>query len=111
MAISPSVLLDDIVTILDDVAMLTKVATKKTVSLLSDDLALNAQHMAGVSTERELPVMWAVCKSSFINKLILVESALVISIVTPWLVMPLFMVGGAYLCFERFKKLVHKFLH
>jgi uncharacterized protein len=104
-------LLDDIATVLDDVAVLTKVAAKKTAGVLGDDLALNAQQVAGVSAERELPVVWAVCKGSFINKLILVPSALVISIVAPWLVTPLLMVGGAYLCFEGFEKLAHKFLH
>jgi predicted DNA repair protein MutK len=111
MATSLLALLDDIATILDDVAVLTKVAAKKTAGVLGDDLALNAQQVAGVSAERELPVVWAVCKGSFINKLILVPSALVISIVEPWLVTPLLMVGGAYLCFEGFEKLAHKFLH
>lgn len=111
MASSLLVLLDDIATVLDDVALLTKVAAKKTAGVLGDDLALNAQQVAGVSAERELPVVWAVCKGSFINKLILVPSALVISIVAPWLVTPLLMLGGAYLCFEGFEKLAHKFLH
>ena len=111
MATSLLALLDDIATILDDVAVLTKVAAKKTAGVLGDDLALNAQQVAGVSADRELPVVWAVCKGSFINKLILVPSALVISIVAPWLVTPLLMVGGAYLCFEGFEKLAHKFLH
>ena len=111
MATSLLALLDDIATVLDDVAVLTKVAAKKTAGVLGDDLALNAQQVAGVSADRELPVVWAVCKGSFINKLILVPSALVISIVAPWLVTPLLMVGGAYLCFEGFEKLAHKFLH
>jgi predicted DNA repair protein MutK len=111
MATSLLALLDDIATVLDDVAVLTKVAAKKTAGVLGDDLALNAQQVSGVSADRELPVVWAVCKGSIINKLILVPSALVISIVAPWLVTPLLMVGGAYLCFEGFEKLAHKFLH
>ena len=104
-------LIDDIATILDDVAVLSKVAAKKTAGVLGDDLALNAQQVSGVSAERELPVVWAVCKGSLINKLILVPAALAISIVAPWLVTPLLMIGGAYLCFEGFEKLAHKFLH
>jgi predicted DNA repair protein MutK len=96
---------------LDDVALLTKVAAKKTAGVLGDDLALNAQQVAGVSADRELPVVWAVCKGSLLNKLILVPSALVISLVMPWAVTPLLMVGGAYLCFEGFEKLAHKWLH
>lgn len=104
-------LIDDIATILDDVAVLSKVAAKKTAGVLGDDLALNAQQVAGVSADRELPVVWAVCKGSMVNKLILVPSALVISIVIPWAVTPLLMVGGAYLCLEGFEKLAHKFLH
>ena len=104
-------LIDDVATILDDVAILSKVAAKKTSGVLGDDLALNAQQVAGVSAERELPVVWAVCKGSLVNKLILVPSALLISIFIPWAVTPLLMVGGAYLCFEGFEKLAHKFLH
>jgi predicted DNA repair protein MutK len=111
MASSLLALIDDIATILDDVALLTKVAAQKTVGVLGDDLALNAQQVAGVQADRELPVVWAVCKGSLLNKLILVPSALVISIVLPWAVTPLLMVGGAYLCFEGFEKLAHKFLH
>ena len=104
-------LIDDIATILDDVAILSKIAAKKTAGVLGDDLALNAQQVAGVSADRELPVVWAVCKGSLVNKLILVPSALVISMVIPWAVTPLLMVGGAYLCFEGFEKLAHKFFH
>jgi len=104
-------LIDDIATVLDDVAVLTKVAAKKTAGVLGDDLALNAQQVAGVHADRELPVVWAVCKGSFLNKLILVPAALIISIIAPWAVTPLLMVGGAYLCFEGFEKLAHKFLH
>jgi hypothetical protein len=104
-------LLDDIASVLDDVAVLTKVATKKTAGVLGDDLALNAEQVTGVATERELPVVWAVAKGSALNKLILVPSALAISAIAPWAIIPLLMVGGAFLCFEGFEKIVHKFLH
>ncbi len=104
-------LLDDIATILDDVAAMTKVATKKTAGVLGDDLALNAQQVAGVSADRELPVVWAVAKGSMRNKVILVPAALAISAVAPWAVIPLLMVGGAFLCYEGFEKIAHKLLH
>ncbi len=104
-------LLDDIATILDDVAVMSKVAVQKTAGVLGDDLALNAQQVSGVDPERELPVVWAVAKGSFKNKTILVPSALAISALIPWAVMPLLMIGGAYLCYEGFEKLVHKFIH
>lgn len=105
------VLLDDIAAVLDDVAAMTKVAAKKTAGVLGDDLALNAQQVSGVRAERELPVVWAVAKGSFVNKLILVPSALLISWAVPWLILPLLMVGGLYLCFEGFEKIAHSFLH
>ncbi|QDG59536.1 MULTISPECIES: DUF808 domain-containing protein [Pseudomonas] len=105
------VLIDDIATVLDDVALMTKMAAKKTAGVLGDDLALNAQQVSGVRAEREIPVVWAVAKGSFINKLILVPTALLISAFAPWAVTPLLMLGGAYLCFEGFEKLAHKFLH
>ena len=111
MATSLFLLIDDIATILDDVALLSKVAAKKTAGVLGDDLALNAQQVSGVKAERELPVVWAVAKGSFINKAILVPSALAISSFVPWAVTPLLMAGGAYLCFEGFEKLAHKYLH
>ncbi len=111
MASSLFLLVDDIATILDDVALLSKVAAKKTAGVLGDDLALNAQQVSGVKAERELPVVWAVAKGSFINKAILVPSALAISSFAPWAVTPLLMAGGAYLCFEGFEKLAHKYLH
>ena len=111
MATSLLALLDDIATVLDDVALLTKVAAKKTAGVLGDDLALNAQQVSGVHFDRELPVVWAVCKGSFINKAILVPAALLISALAPWAVTPLLMLGGAFLCFEGFEKLAHKFLH
>lgn len=104
-------LLDDIATVLDDVAVMTKVAAKKTAGVLGDDLALNAQQVSGVRAERELPVVWAVAKGSVRNKLILVPAALAISAFAPWAVTPLLMIGGAYLCYEGFEKLAHKFLH
>jgi predicted DNA repair protein MutK len=104
-------LLDDIATLLDDVSVMTKVAAKQTAGVLGDDLALNAHQVSGVKADRELPVVWAVCKGSFLNKLILVPSALLISAFIPWLIVPLLLLGGAYLCFEGSEKLVHKFLH
>src|SRR5262245_46297777 len=104
-------LLDDIATVLDDVAFLTKVAAKKTSGVLGDDLALNAQQVSGIRAERELPVVWAVARGSFVNKLILVPAALLISFFAPWLIMPLLMLGGIYLCFEGVEKLAHKLLH
>ncbi len=104
-------LLDDITTVLDDVSLMTKVAAKKTAGVLGDDLALNAEQVAGVQAERELPVVWAVAKGSFVNKLILVPAALLISAFVPWLITPLLMIGGAYLCFEGFEKISHQFLH
>ena len=104
-------LLDDIATILDDVALMTKVAAKKTAGVLGDDLALNAQQVSGVNADRELPVVWAVAKGSMINKAILVPAALAISALAPWAVTPLLMIGGAYLCYEGFEKIAHKFFH
>jgi predicted DNA repair protein MutK len=104
-------LLDDITTVLDDVAVLTKVATKKTAGVLGDDLALNAQQVAGVTPDRELPVVWAVAKGSALNKLILVPVALAISALAPWAVLPLLMIGGAFLCFEGFEKVAHRLFH
>jgi predicted DNA repair protein MutK len=104
-------LLDDIATVLDDVALLTKAATKKTAGVLGDDLALNAQQVAGVRAERELPVVWAVAKGSMVNKAILVPAALAISALVPWLITPLLIVGGLFLCFEGVEKLAHKLLH
>ncbi len=104
-------LIDDIASILDDVAVMTKVAAKKTSGVLGDDLALNAQQVSGVNADRELPVVWAVAKGSMKNKVILVPAALAISAFAPWAIIPLLMLGGAYLCFEGVEKLAHKFLH
>ncbi|MGE5770016.1 MAG: DUF808 domain-containing protein, partial [Betaproteobacteria bacterium] len=104
-------LLDDIATILDDVAVMTKVAAKKTAGVLGDDLALNAQQVSGVRAERELPVVWAVAKGSLRNKVILVPTALAISAIAPWAIVPLLMVGGLFLCYEGVEKVWHKFAH
>lgn len=104
-------LLDDITTVLDDVAILSKVAAKKTAGVLGDDLALNAQQLTGIRAEREIPVVWAVAKGSFKNKLILVPLALIISAIAPWLITPALMVGGAFLCYEGFEKVWHLIAH
>ena len=104
-------LIDDVASILDDVALLSKLAAKKTAGVLGDDLALNAQQVSGVSAKRELPVVWAVAKGSFVNKAILVPAALAISAFAPWLVTPLLMLGGAFLCYEGFEKIAHRWLH
>ena len=104
-------LIDDIATLLDDVATMTKVAAKKTSGVLGDDLALNAQQVAGVKADRELPVVWAVAKGSLLNKAILVPAALLISAFANWAIMPLLMLGGLFLCFEGVEKLIHPFLH
>ncbi|MGG5574912.1 DUF808 domain-containing protein [Vibrio diazotrophicus] len=104
-------LLDDIATVLDDVAVMSKVAAKKTAGVLGDDLALNAQQVSGVAAEREIPVVWSVAKGSFRNKLILVPAALVISSFVPWLIMPLLLLGGLFLCFEGAEKVLEKLFH
>jgi predicted DNA repair protein MutK len=104
-------LLDDIATVLDDVALMSKVAAKKTAGVLGDDLALNAQQVSGVRADRELPVVWLVAKGSFINKLILVPLALTISALAPQLISPLLIIGGLYLCFEGVEKIWHSFFH
>jgi len=105
------VLIDDIAAVLDDVAVMTKVAAKKTAGVLGDDLALNAEQVSGIRAERELPVVWAVAKGSLVNKAILVPAALLISAFANFLIGPLLMLGGAYLCFEGVEKLAHKWLH
>lgn len=113
-------LIDDIATLLDDVAVLTKLAAKKTAGVLGDDLALNAQQVTGVSAARELPVIWAVAKGSLVNKAILVPAALAISALEVWLrgrgidipiIVTLMLIGGGFLCFEGVEKLVHHFFH
>lgn len=104
-------LIDDISALLDDVATLTKVAATKTTGVMGDDLALNAQQVAGVRVERELPVVWAVAKGSLLNKVILVPAALAISAFVPAAILPLMMIGGLFLCYEGFEKVAHKVLH
>jgi predicted DNA repair protein MutK len=104
-------LLDDIATLLDDVSVLSKVAAKKTAGVLGDDLALNAEQVTGVRAERELPVVWAVFKGSALNKLVMVPAALFLSAVFPWIITPLLMLGGAFLCYEGFEKVAHRLLH
>ena len=104
-------LIDDIATLLDDVSVMTKVATQKTAGVLGDDLALNAQQVAGVAADRELPVVWAVAKGSAVNKMILVPVALALNFYLEAAVVPLMMIGGAFLCFEGVEKIAHKFLH
>jgi uncharacterized protein len=103
-------LIDDIASILDDVAVMSKVAAKKTAGVLGDDLALNAQQVSGVTADRELPVVWAVAIGSLKNKFILVPTAIAISAFIPWAVTPLLMLGGAFLCYEGFEKLAHKLI-
>ncbi|QHM71505.1 DUF808 family protein [Mixta intestinalis] len=100
-------LLDDIATLLDDISVMGKIAAKKTAGMLGDDLSLNAQQVTGVKANRELPVVWGVAKGSFLNKLILVPLALVISTFAPWAITPLLMIGGAYLCYEGVEKVMH----
>lgn len=102
-------LLDDIASLLDDVSVMTKVAAKKTVGVVGDDLALNANQVTGATAERELPIVWAVTKGSLVNKIILIPIALLLSAFLPALIVPLLMIGGAYLCFEGVEKILHKF--
>jgi predicted DNA repair protein MutK len=104
-------LIDDIASVLDDVAVMSKLAAKKTAGVLGDDLALNAQQVTGVHADRELPVVWAVAKGSAVNKLILMPAALAISAVLPQAITPLLMLGGAFLCYEGFHKLTHAWQH
>jgi predicted DNA repair protein MutK len=104
-------LLDDIATLLDDVSVLSKVAVKKTAGVLGDDLAVNAEQVTGIRAERELPVVWGVFKGSALNKLIMVPAALLLSAFVPWIITPILMLGGAFLCFEGFEKVAHSFLH
>lgn len=104
-------LIDDIASVLDDVALMTKVAAKKTAGVLGDDLALNAEQVTGVATDRELPVVWTVAKGSAKNKLVIVPAALALSALAPWAVIPLLMLGGLFLCYEGFEKVTHKLFH
>lgn len=100
-------LLDDIATLLDDISVMGKLAAKKTAGVLGDDLSLNAQQVTGVRANRELPVVWGVAKGSFVNKVILVPLALLISAFIPWAITPLLMLGGAFLCYEGVEKVLH----
>ncbi len=111
MATSLLALLDDIATVLDDGSVMTKVAAKRTAGVLGDDLALNAEQVSGVRAERELPVVLAVFKGSAKNKCIIVPVALLLAAFAPFMITPLLMIGGAYLCYEGFEKIAHKFLH
>ncbi|MFM8415432.1 MAG: DUF808 domain-containing protein [Planctomycetota bacterium] len=111
MASSLLLLLDDIASVLDDVATMTKVAAKKTAGVLGDDLALNAKQVTGIDPVRELPVVWAVGKGSAVNKAILVPAALLISWLVPWAIPPLLIIGGAFLCYEGAEKILHAVLH
>ncbi|MFV5427138.1 DUF808 domain-containing protein [Acinetobacter towneri] len=111
MASSLLLLLDDIATVLDDVAIMSKMAAKKTAGVLGDDLALNAQQVSGVRADRELPVVWRVAKGSFVNKLILVPLALFISVIAPWLINPLLVIGGLFLSYEGVEKIMHTLQH
>ena len=104
-------LLDDIATVLDDVAVLSKVAAKKSAGVLGDDLAVNAEQVSGVQAKRELPVVWAVAKGSLVNKVILVPAALLVSQFAPGAVTPLMVLGGLFLCYEGFEKVAHRYLH
>lgn len=111
MASSLLLLLDDIATLLDDVAVMSKVAAKKTAGVLGDDLALNAQQVSDVRADRELPIIWRVAKGSFVNKLILVPLALIISFFAPNLINPLLVLGGLFLCYEGVEKIMHTIAH
>lgn len=111
MASSLLLLLDDIATVLDDVALMSKTAAKKTAGVLGDDLALNAQQVTGVRADRELSVVWQVAKGSLLNKCILVPLALLISVIAPWLINPLLVIGGLFLCYEGVEKVLHTLMH
>lgn len=105
-------LIDDIAAVLDDIAVMSKVAAKKTVGVIGDDLALNANQVSGadIRAERELPIVFAVAKGSLINKLILIPLALILSLYFPIAITALLVIGGAYLCFEGVEKLLHQFI-
>ena len=111
MAASLLTLLDDLALMADDIATMTKVATKKVAGVLSDDVALNANQVSGFTPSRELPVIWAVAKGSAINKAIIVPVALLLVAFAPWALTPILMLGGAYLCFEGVEKVFHSLLH
>jgi len=103
-------LFDDIATLLDDAASMSQVATQKTAGILGDDLAVNAQKASGFSASRELPVLWAISKGSFINKLIILPFAFLLSAFIPWAIVPILMLGGIYLAFEGTEKIYEYFV-
>lgn len=111
MATSLLALIDDIASVLDDIAVMTKVAAKKTSGVIGDDLALNAEQLNGISSDKEIPIIWAVAKGGLKNKAILIPLALLISAFAKWLVVPMLMIGGLYLCFEGVEKVIEKLFH
>jgi len=109
MAAGLLVLLDDISVLMDDVATMSKVATKKTAGILGDDLAVNAEKASGFASSRELPVLWAITKGSFVNKIIILPFAFLLSAFAPWLIIPILMIGGIYLAYEGAEKIYEYF--
>lgn len=103
-------LLDDIALLMDDVATMGKVATKKTAGILGDDLAVNAEKATGFHASRELPVLWAITKGSFLNKLIILPIAFLLSAFAGWAIEPILVVGGVYLAYEGVEKILHHLL-
>ncbi|MCB1802458.1 MAG: DUF808 domain-containing protein [Gammaproteobacteria bacterium] len=103
-------ILDDVAVLLDDAAVLSKVAAKKTAGLLGDDLAVNAEKATGFHASRELPVIWAITKGSLINKAIILPLAFLLSAFLPWLIVPILLLGGAYLSYEGFEKILEWFI-
>ncbi len=101
---------DDIAALLDDAAAMSKIATKKTAGILGDDLAVNAQKASGFAASRELPVLWAISKGSFKNKLIILPVAFLLSAFAPWSIVPILMLGGLYLAFEGAEKVYEYFV-
>ena len=104
-------ILDDIAALMDDVAVMAKFATKKTAGVLGDDLAVGAEKASSFRASRELPVLWAITKGSFLNKLIILPFAFLLSAYVPQLIVPILLIGGVYLSFEGVEKIVHTFFH
>lgn len=102
-------LLDDVSLLMDDVSTMTQVATKKTAGILGDDLAVNAEKASGFASSRELPVLWKITKGSFINKLIILPLAFLLSAFMPWIIVPILMIGGVYLAYEGTEKIYEYF--
>lgn len=111
MAASIFTFLDDIAALMDDVAVTAKVATRKTAAILGDDLAVNAEKATGYVSSRELPVLWAISKGSFVNKLIIVPLILILNVYAPFLITILLVVGGVYLAYEGAEKIVEYLFH